>query len=150
MAGVSPQKSPVLFFSVSKFLSLLDKILDSTKLLKQLSLLWSILMDVLTALNWWTESNLKKKNIGGLIFLPKELVTLHTCMPSPLAPDPIRVQPCDCCLFWTNNMAVTSIFLEIFTSTETTVFGIVMFIIYLRSSLHSFISFIFARQWFFK
>ena len=67
MAGVSPQKSPVLFFSVSKFLSLLDKILDSTKLLKQLSLLWSILMQVFTALNWWTESNLKKKKMMDLI-----------------------------------------------------------------------------------
>ena len=26
----------------------------------------------------------------------------HSCMPSPSAPDPIRVQPCVCCLFWTN------------------------------------------------
>ena len=36
-----------------------------------------------------------------------------SCMPSPLAPDPIRVQPCVCCLFWTNrnSTAVTSIFL---------------------------------------
>ena len=34
---------------------------------------------------------------------------------SPLASDPIRVQPCVCCLFWTNrnSMAVTSIFLSI-------------------------------------
>ena len=32
----------------------------------------------------------------------------HSCMPSPLAPDPIRVQSCACCLFWTNrnSMAV--------------------------------------------
>ena len=28
--------------------------------------------------------------------------TAHSCMPSPLAPDPIRVQPCVWCLFWTN------------------------------------------------
>ena len=36
----------------------------------------------------------------------------HSCLPSPLAPDPIRVQSCVCCLFWTNrnSMAVTSIF----------------------------------------
>ena len=26
----------------------------------------------------------------------------HSCMPSPLVPDPIRVQSCDWCLFWTN------------------------------------------------
>ena len=39
----------------------------------------------------------------------------HSCMPSPLAPDPIRVQPCVYCLFWTNrnSIAVTSIFLSI-------------------------------------
>ena len=39
----------------------------------------------------------------------------HSCMPSPLAPDPIRVQSCVCCLFWTNRncMASTSIFLSI-------------------------------------
>ena len=69
-------------------------------------------------------------------------VTSHSCMPSPLAPDPIRVQPCVWCLLWTNrnSLAVTSIFLsislsnqsyeslnrryqliEIFTSTETIV-----------------------------
>ena len=36
-------------------------------------------------------------------------------MPSSLAPDPIRVQSCVCCLFWTNrnSMAVTSILLSI-------------------------------------
>ena len=35
-------------------------------------------------------------------------------MPGSLAPDPISVQPCVCCLFWTNRncMAVTSIFLS--------------------------------------
>ena len=38
----------------------------------------------------------------------------HSGMPRPLAPDPIRVQSCVCCLFWTNRncMAVTSIFLS--------------------------------------
>ena len=33
-------------------------------------------------------------------------------MQLPLAPDPIRVQSCVCCLFWTNCIAVTSIFLS--------------------------------------
>ena len=35
-------------------------------------------------------------------------------MPSPLAPDPIRVQSCVCCLYWTNrnSKGVTSIFLS--------------------------------------
>ncbi len=39
-------------------------------------------------------------------------------MPSPLAPDPIRVQPCVCCLFWTNrnSIGVTSIFVSISSS----------------------------------
>ena len=27
------------------------------------------------------------------------LTKYHSCMPSPLAPDPIRVQSCVCCLF---------------------------------------------------
>jgi len=45
-------------------------------------------------------------------------VTLHSSMPDPLAPDPIRVQSCVCCIFWTNrncmaSMAVSSIFLSI-------------------------------------
>ena len=44
----------------------------------------------------------------------------HSCMPSPLAPDPIRVQSCLCCsLYWTNNMAVTSIFLSISLSYQS-------------------------------
>ena len=40
------------------------------------------------------------------------------CMPSLLAPDPIRVQSCVWCIFWTNRncMAVTSIFLSISSS----------------------------------
>ena len=39
----------------------------------------------------------------------------HFCMPSPLAPDPIRVQSCVCCLFSTNrnSLAVTAVFLSI-------------------------------------
>ena len=39
---------------------------------------------------------------------------IHSCMPSPLAPDPIRVQSCVCCLFWTNRncMPVTSFYLS--------------------------------------
>ena len=42
----------------------------------------------------------------------------HSCIPSSLAPDPIRVQSCVWCLFWTNRscMVVTSIFLSIFLS----------------------------------
>ena len=38
----------------------------------------------------------------------------HSCMPSPSVPDPIRVQACVWCLFWTNrnSLAVTSIFLS--------------------------------------
>ena len=44
----------------------------------------------------------------------------HSCMPSPLAPDPIRVQSCLCCsLYWTNNMAITSIFLSISLSYQS-------------------------------
>ena len=37
------------------------------------------------------------------------LINLHSFLPIPLAPDPIRVQTCVCCLFWTNRdcMAVT-------------------------------------------
>ena len=44
----------------------------------------------------------------------------HSCMPSPLAPDLIRVQSCVCCLFWTNRncLAVTSIFLSISLSNQ--------------------------------
>ena len=51
------------------------------------------------------------------LFSSNNLINLntHSCMPSTLAPDPIRVQTCVCCLFWTNRdcMAVTSIFLSI-------------------------------------
>ena len=48
----------------------------------------------------------------------KEYVYVYydrSSMPSPLAPDPIRVQSCVCCLFWTkrNSMAVISIFLSL-------------------------------------
>ena len=43
------------------------------------------------------------------------LQSLHSCLPSPLAPGPIWVQSCVCCLIWTNrnSMAVTFIFLSI-------------------------------------
>ena len=43
---------------------------------------------------------------------------IHFCMPSLLAPDPIRVQSCVCCLFWTNRniVALTSIFLSFYLS----------------------------------
>ena len=46
---------------------------------------------------------------------------VHSCMPSPLAPHPIRVQSCVCCLFWTNrnSMAGTSIFLSISLSNHS-------------------------------
>ena len=45
----------------------------------------------------------------------RQSIAKHSFMPSPLAPDPIRVQSCVCCLCWTsgNSMAVTSIFLSI-------------------------------------
>ena len=51
----------------------------------------------------------------------RRLYSEHSCMPSPLAPDPIRVQPCVWCLFWTNRncMAVTSIFLSISLSNQS-------------------------------
>ena len=54
----------------------------------------------------------------------KEILTresdTHSCMPSLLASDPIRVQSYVCCLFWTNrnSMAVTSIFLSISLSNQ--------------------------------
>ena len=40
------------------------------------------------------------------------LKPIQTCMPISLAPDPIRVQSCVWCIFWTNRncMVVTSIF----------------------------------------
>ena len=46
---------------------------------------------------------------------------MHFCIPSLLAPDPIRVQSCFCCLFWTNrnSMAGTSIFLSISLSNHS-------------------------------
>ena len=36
------------------------------------------------------------------------------CMPSPLAPDPIRVQSCVCCLFWTNRNSLAVTYLSIY------------------------------------
>ena len=44
----------------------------------------------------------------------------HSCMPSPLAPDPIRVQPCVWCLLLTNKncIAVTSISLALSISSS--------------------------------
>ena len=38
----------------------------------------------------------------------------HFCMPSPLAPDPIRVQSCVCYLFWTKRNCMTVIYLSIY------------------------------------
>ena len=40
---------------------------------------------------------------------------IHSCMPIPLVPDPIRVQSCVCCLFWTirNSNIYLSIYLII-------------------------------------
>ena len=60
---------------------------------------------------------LKFKLISFLLF--KLFFHFHSSMPSPLAPDPIRVQPCVLCLFWTirNCMVVTSIFLSSSLST---------------------------------
>ena len=54
--------------------------------------------------------------INSTRFGPPSKPRWHSCMPSPLSSDPIRVQSCVCCLFWTNrhiSMAVTSIFLSI-------------------------------------
>ena len=81
------------------------------------------------------------------------LFDIHSCMPSPLAPHPFRVQSCVCCLFWTNinSMAVISIFLsislsyrdesfnrryqlEIFTSTKTIVYNRSHSLKYLKST----------------
>ena len=54
------------------------------------------------------------------IYLQPNVIDLryHSSMPSSLAPDPIWVQWCVCCLFWINrnSMAVTSIFLSIIQS----------------------------------
>ena len=77
---------------------------------------------------WEKEGKIIFKSFGSLyinifpliIFLynnpnPVLLLSLNStsvCR-SPLTPDPIRVPSCVCCLFWTNSMAVTSIFLSI-------------------------------------
>jgi len=68
------------------------------------------------------KANLSKIQFCNLIiewyFVKKKLYKStelkHSCMPSPLAPDPIRVHSCVWCLFWTNRngFAVTSIFLS--------------------------------------
>ena len=44
----------------------------------------------------------------------------HSCILSPLAPDPIRVQSCVCRLFWTNrnSLGVASVFLSISLSNQ--------------------------------
>ena len=41
---------------------------------------------------------------------------IHSCMPSPLAPDPIRVQSCVCCLFWTNRNSMAVLHLSFYYS----------------------------------
>ena len=66
-----------------------------------------------TNTNWTTTLY----TIKGIILFTFKLL----CMPSTLAPDPIRVQSCVCCLYWTNrnSMAVTSIFLSISLSKQS-------------------------------
>ena len=38
--------------------------------------------------------------------ISKKCVLFHSCMLSSLAPDPIRVQSCVCCLFWINRKSM--------------------------------------------
>ena len=74
-------------------------------------------------MNLRSAMNVKQLQRGytGLLlsFFSFAFICFHSCMPSLLAPDPIRVQSCVCCLFWTNrnSMVVTSIFLSISLST---------------------------------
>jgi len=58
---------------------------------------------------------------SGIVYSVNLYNKTHSCMPSPLAPDPIRVQSCVWCLFWTNrnSMAGTSIFLSISSSNQS-------------------------------
>ena len=58
------------------------------------------------------------ENVENWSTLLSHSVRPHSGIPSPLEPDPIRVQSCVWCLFWTNrnSMAVTSIFLSISVS----------------------------------
>ena len=41
---------------------------------------------------------------------------MHSRMPRPLAPDPIRVQSCVCCLFWTNRNCKAVTYLSFYLS----------------------------------
>ena len=54
--------------------------------------------------------------LSFFLYSPFKLLNIlyKKCIPSPLAPYPIRVQSCVCCLFWANrnNMAIISIFLS--------------------------------------
>ena len=53
--------------------------------------------------------------------LYKKMKNTHSCILSPLAPDPIRVQSCVWCLFWTYriSLAVKSFFLSISLSNQS-------------------------------
>ena len=88
---------------------------------------WKLIIFIFSIffINYWSkkgkfhgcESGIEETswNYNDRTFLSSALISHHSCMPSPLAPDPIRVQPHVCCLFWTNrnSMAETSIFLSI-------------------------------------
>ena len=60
----------------------------------------------------WTRATMTEVQMNNLS-------RMHT-HPNRIAPDPIRVQSCACCLFWTNRncAAVTSIFLSISLSNK--------------------------------
>ena len=71
-------------------------------------------------------SLIKSQQIKVKLLIPidiefNSISAYHSGMPSPLASDPIRIQSCVCCLFWTNrnSMVVTSIFLSISLSNQS-------------------------------
>ena len=108
-------------------------------------------------------------NNSPLLFSSFTPFASHSCMPSPLAPDPIRVQTCVCCLFLTNknSLALTSNFLsislsnqscessnqryqymEIFTSTETMVVYAIAFCSIIKQFLSLWHKFKFSNPFF--
>jgi len=60
-------------------------------------------------------------NNSPLLFSSFTPFASHSCMSSPLEPDPIRVQTCVCCLFLTNrnSLVLTSNFLSISLSNQS-------------------------------
>ena len=115
--------------------------------LQKLVTMCPILLKSVMPLSW---------NNSPLLFSSLTPFASHSCMPSPLPPDPIRVQTCVCCLFLTNrnSLALTSNFksislsnqscessnqryqyMEIFTSTETMVVYAIAFCSIIKQSL---------------